>query len=103
MFITLLLFDGFTNYRQWVNKYPLRYIKLIILAFLMQVKRTVMIMTAVVVRKKEKEDSHPLFIMQNHVAALHSGLFSDTVRGEIGIRSSSTMDFSPCVTVDGKW
>lgn len=55
MFITLVLFDGFTNYQQWINKYPLYYIKLIFLSFLMQVETTVMIMTAVVVSCGKRE------------------------------------------------
>lgn len=45
---------------------------------------------------RKKRESHPLFITQHLVAAMHSGLFSDTVSGEIGIWSSSPMDFSLC-------
>lgn len=75
--------------------YPLYNIEFIFLGSLVQVQRTVMIMTAVVV-SWEKRESHPLFITQRLVATLHSGLFSDTVSGEIGIWFSSTMDFSLC-------
>lgn len=89
----MVLHAGLTNYCEWLNKYPLCNIKLIFLGFLIQVQGTVMIMTAVVEKKGE---SHPLFIMQHLVAALHSGLFSDTVSGEIGIWPSPTMDFSLC-------
>lgn len=69
-----------------------------IISFLMQVQSTVMIVKAVVVssEKQKDQESHPLFITQHLVAALHSGLFSDTVSGETGIWSSSTMDFSLC-------